>query len=57
MRMLIDLELQGVFSQSGKEEQRLESRLEWGSSTLQEAGKEKNLWRASILSSKVFTAG
>ena len=60
MQMVMDLELQGVFLQSGKEEQRgvgwLESRLEWGSSSLQEEGKVKNSWRASMLSSKVFTA-
>ena len=50
----MDLELQGVSWQSGKEEQTVE----WdSSSSLQELGKEKNLCRALMLSSNVFTTG
>ena len=49
----MDLELQGVSWQSGKDEQTVE----WSCSSLQESGKEKNLCRASMLSSNVFTTG
>ena len=49
----MDLELQGVSWQSGKDEQTVE----WSCSSLQALGKEKNSCRALMLSSNVFTAG